>query len=124
VTSLNTVAYYELSIIEGAELIMKHQGTNHSPQLPTARKIRRSCQAELYRTIKRLKVYIPPEKVEEAETIYYKKVANHAVWLHEHRSNRKKQVEWWEENVCDDLVAVLEVDRTAFANAFREAYGG
>ncbi|HIW32299.1 MAG TPA: dehydrogenase [Candidatus Paenibacillus intestinavium] len=103
---------------------MKHQAANHNPQLPTARKIRRSCQAELYRTIKRLKVYILPEKVEQAETIYFKKVANHAVWLHENRSNRKKQVDWWEENVCDELVAVLEVDREEFVTAFRAAYGG
>lgn len=103
---------------------MKHQATNHQSQLPTARKIRRSCQIELYRTIKRLKVYISPEKLAQAETIYFKKVANHVVWLHENSSNRKKQMEWWEENVCDELVAVLEVDRTAFVAAFRDAYGG
>lgn len=103
---------------------MKHQDVNNSPELPTARKIRRSCQAELYRTLKRLKVYIPPQKLKEAEQLYFKKVASHAVWLHENRNNRKKQMDWWDENVCEELVAVLEVDRDQFAAAFRASYVG
>lgn len=103
---------------------MNHQGVNHNPQLPTARKIRRSCQNELYRTIKRMKVYIPPQKLEAAEDIYFKKVIGHLTWIHENRSNRKKQVDWWEQNVLDELVAVLEVDKEHFAEAFRSSFGG
>lgn len=103
---------------------MREQFTQHNPELPTARSIRRACQTEIYRTIKRMKVYIAPDKLKQAEQLYYKKVASNLVWIHENRSNRKIQVEWWEENVLDDLVAILEVDREKFAHAFRTSYGG
>jgi len=102
---------------------MKHQGVSHQPELPTARSIRRTCQSELYRTIKRMKVWIPEHKVKVAEKLYFQKVASNLIWIHENRSNRKKQVEWWESSVCDELVAILEVDRKQFVEAFKAAYG-
>lgn len=102
---------------------MKHQTMTHQPELPTARNIRRACQSELYRTIKRMKVWVPEDKVKTAEKLYFQKVAGNLVWIHENRSNRKKQVEWWETNVCDELVAILEVDRNHFVEAFKAAYG-
>lgn len=102
---------------------MKEHFVQHNPELPTARSIRRTCQTELYRTIKRMKVYIAPDKLKQAEQHYFKKVASNIVWIHENRSNRKKQVEWWEENVLDELVVILEVDREKFAKAFRTSYG-
>ena len=102
---------------------MRHQTVTHQPELPTARSIRRTCQSELYRTIKRMKVWIPEEKLKAAEKHYFHKVAGNLVWIHENRSNRKKQVEWWEANVCDELVNILGVDRAAFVAAFKSAYG-
>lgn len=102
---------------------MKHADVSHQPDLPTARNIRRTCNSELYRTIKRMKVWIPEHKVKAAEKVYFQKVASNLIWIHEHRSNRKKQVEWWETNVCDELVNILEVDRNQFVAAFKAAYG-
>ncbi|GIP15766.1 hypothetical protein J40TS1_14080 [Paenibacillus montaniterrae] len=103
---------------------MKHQAKNQQPELPKARNIRRTCQSELYRAIKRMKVWIPEDKVKAAEKLYFQKVAANLVWIHENRSNRQKQLEWWEAHVCDELVAILEVDRQRFADAFKDAYGG
>ena len=103
--------------------MLKQQRVNHQPDLPTARSIRRTCKSELYRTIKRMKVWIPEHKIKEAEKVYFQKVAANLIWIHEHRSNRKKQVEWWEANVCDELVSILEVDRDRFVEAFKTAYG-
>lgn len=100
------------------------QPIDHRPEYPSARKIRRSCQAELYRTIKKMKVWIPPEKIEQANKFYYNKVAQNSVWIHENRANRKKQVDWWEANCCDELANILNVDRAALAEAFRISYGG
>ncbi len=53
----------------------------HKAPFPTARGIRRACGRELYRTIKKLKQYIPPQQVAKAEEIYFKKVALNLVWV-------------------------------------------
>jgi len=96
----------------------------HEPVYPSARKIRRACSVELYRTIKRLNRYIPPEKVEEAEKLYFRKVAENLLWIHEHRGNRKKLADWWEENVCPDIAALWDVEPERLGAAFRAAFGG
>lgn len=55
---------------------MNSHKTKHAAELPTARKIRRACSNELYRTAKRLKTFIPKEKMEQAEKLYTKKWAS------------------------------------------------
>jgi hypothetical protein len=97
----------------------KHQGG-----LPTARKIRRACSLELYRTAKRLKTWIPPEQMEAAGKLYYQKVATNLIWIHEHHSNRKVLADWFEENVAADIAALWEVDVKRLSDAFRDAFGG
>ncbi|MBD2867976.1 dehydrogenase [Paenibacillus arenilitoris] len=103
---------------------MKANEQKHTAGLPTARKIRRACSNELYRTVKRMKVWIPKEKIEKAESIYYKKVIPNLIWIYENRSNRKLQADWWEENVSAEIAELWEVDRAALCAAFRDAYGG
>jgi len=100
------------------------QQPDHRPEYPSARKIRRSCQTELYRTIKKMKVWVDPDKVEKANQFYYQKVVQNSVWIHENRANRKKQVEWWESHCCDEMASILEVNREALAIAFRASYIG
>lgn len=100
------------------------QPIDRRPEYPSARKVRRSCQTELQRTIKRMKIWIPSSKIEQANQFYYQKVVQHSVWIHENRTHRKKQVDWWEENCCDEMAKILDVDRTALAEAFRASYGG
>lgn len=96
----------------------------HEAVYPSARKIRRACSVELYRTIKRLDRYIPAEKVEEAEKLYFRKVAENLLWIHENRGNRKKLADWWEENVCPEIAALWDVDPKRLGAAFRAAFGG
>ncbi len=100
-----------------------HQ-TNKGQDLPSVRKIRRSCENELYRTIKRLKVYIPPDKVKEAEQLYTKKVLQHLLFIHENGSNRKKLADWWDQEVNDAIAALWAVDPRTLSHAFRSAFGG
>lgn len=52
---------------------MNNKPGKHASPLPTPRKIRRGCSKELYRTVKRLGVYIPEERIREGEELYYKK---------------------------------------------------
>ncbi|WP_166245193.1 dehydrogenase [Paenibacillus turpanensis] len=96
----------------------------HEQPLPTARGIRRSCSKELYRTIKRLKTYIPPEKVKEAEELYFRKVAGNLIWIAENGKNRKKLSDWFDEAVADDIAKLWEIDRDRLSHAFRNAFGG
>ncbi|MFF2885362.1 dehydrogenase [Paenibacillus sp. NPDC057967] len=103
---------------------MKPNAQKHASAYPSARKIRRSCSNELYRAAKRLKVWIPKDKMEQAETIYVKKVAANLIWIFENRSNRKVQADWWEDNVSPEIAELWEVDRLRLCEAFREAYGG
>ena len=91
---------------------------------PNLRKIRRACNKELYRTIKRLHIWVPPGRVAEAEKLYLGKVIAHLPFIVEHSSNRKALADWWEENVCPDIAAIWNVDRERLARAFRDAFGG
>jgi len=103
---------------------VKQSNEKHQANYPSARKIRRACSLELYRTAKRLKVWIPPDKMEAAEKMYVRKVAENIIWIHEHRSNRKKLSDWWEENVSPEIAELWQVDANRLADAFRGAFGG
>ncbi|MND76180.1 hypothetical protein D3C76_284590 [compost metagenome] len=96
----------------------------HANSLPTPRKIRRTCSKELYRTIKRLGVYIPEQRIKEGEDFYYKKVIGNLIWIAENSSNRKLLADWWDEAVSSELAVLWEVDREALSRAFRSAFGG
>lgn len=103
---------------------MKPNSQKHTAGYPTARKIRRACSNELYRTVKRLKVWIPSDKLEQAEKLYCKKVALNLPWIVEHQNNRKLQADWWEDNVSAEIAELWNVDRLKLCEAFRDAYGG
>lgn len=102
----------------------KHDQQKHERPYPTARGIRRSCNKELYRTIKRLKIWVPPAQLLEAEQLYYKKVALNLPFIVENGSNRKVLADWWEENVCEEIAKLWNVEPKDLAEAFREAFGG
>lgn len=102
---------------------MQTPNPKHNANYPTARKIRRSCGNELYRTAKRLKVYIPPDKLEAAEQLYFKKVAANLPYIFEHQSNRKLLADWWEEQVSGEIAELWQVEKTVLTQAFREAFG-
>lgn len=80
---------------------MKTPRQRHTAALPTARGIRRACSNELYRTIKRMNVWIPEDKRKEGEELYYRKVIGNLIWIHENHANRKKLSDWWDEAVCE-----------------------
>jgi hypothetical protein len=96
----------------------------HEQELPSVRKIRRTCNKELYRTVKRLKQWIPPEQVEEAEKIYFHKVISNLIWISENGSNRKLLADWWADHVAPELSTLWKVDRDRLASAFRDGFGG
>ncbi|WP_433617474.1 dehydrogenase [Paenibacillus cellulositrophicus] len=97
---------------------------NKKAALPTARGIRRKCSNELYRAIKRMKVHIPADLVKQGEAMYYRKVVGNLIWIHENRSNRKVQCDWWDKEVCPELAELWELDPGRLSSAFRDAYGG
>lgn len=97
---------------------------NHNKPLPKARSIRRACNRELYRTIKKLKIWIPPGQIVKAEELYYKRVLLHLPWIVENGSNRKALSDWWEEQVCPEIASLWNVEPRVLAKAFREAFGG
>jgi capsular polysaccharide biosynthesis protein len=103
---------------------MKPHEQKHAAGLPSARKIRRSCSNELYRTAKRLKLYVSKEKMEKAEMLYFREVAQNLLWIVDHKNNRKAQADWWANNVSEEIAVLWEVDREKLCEAFREAYGG
>ncbi len=103
---------------------MKHLQQKHTTPLPSVRTIRRACSKELYRTAKRLKTWIAPEKIDSALKIYIKKVIENLAWIVEHQHNKKAQANWWEDNVCADIAALWEVEPKILSHAFRDAYGG
>ncbi|MDK8183167.1 dehydrogenase [Paenibacillus sp. UMB4589-SE434] len=96
----------------------------HEASLPSARKIRRSCSTELYRTIKRMKLYIPDELLKQGEELYVKKVFGNLTWIHENSQNRKRLADWWDEAVSEELSQLWKVDRTKLSTCFRDAFGG
>lgn len=101
------------------EIIEKGQSV-----LPNTRQIKRTCKKELYRTIKKGKLYIPKEKFEAGHELYVQKVIGNLVWIFEHRSNRKKQADWWEQHVAPELSSLWNVDQKKLCSLFRQAYGG
>ncbi|MFX3632143.1 MAG: dehydrogenase [Candidatus Pristimantibacillus sp.] len=103
---------------------MKPTYQKHASSLPTARKIRRACSNELYRTVKRLKLWVPVEKMNQAETIYFKKVILALPYIAEHENNRKILSDWWDENVSAEIAELWEVDIGRLRQAFRESFGG
>lgn len=99
-------------------------GSKHAAAYPSARSIRRSCSNELYRTVKRLKLWVPKEKMEQAESLYSRKVLLNLQWIMEHRSNRKAQCDWWDDNLSAEISELWGVERLQLCEAFRDAYGG
>lgn len=100
-----------------------HQKGNRS-EAPSARQLRRTCDKELYRTVKRLNVWIPPDKMEEANQLYFKKVVLNLTWIVENGKNRKKLADWWEEAVAPEIASMWGVSEDKLARAFRQAFGG
>jgi len=96
----------------------------HKQELPSARKISRSCNRELYRTMKRMKLWVSPEKVSAAEKLYYQKVLGNLIWITENGSNRKKLSDWWDEAVAPELAVLWEVEQPKLSAAFRDSFGG
>lgn len=103
---------------------MKPLKERHSRPLPTPRRIRRACNKELYRTIKRMSVWIPEDLVQQGEDLYYRKVIENLIWIHENGSNRKMLSDWWDEAVCGELAALWNVDQAKLSSSFRQAFGG
>lgn len=95
-----------------------------APKLPSARKIRRACSKELYRTVKRMKLYIAPDLVSQGEDLYYRKVIANLLWVTEHQDNRKAQCDWWDTEVLPELSELWNVPAAKLSSAFRDAYGG
>lgn len=102
----------------------KNRNEKHQQSLPNIRKIKRTCKKELYRTLKKLKTFIPPEKVSEAEQFYFKKVILNFPWIAENGSDRKKLADWWEENCAPEISELWEVDMGKLTRAFRDSFGG
>ena len=100
-----------------------HNNGNRS-EAPSARQLRRTCNKELYRTIKRLNQWIPPEKIAEAERLYYKKVVFNLTWIIENGKNRKKLADWWAEAVAPEIAELWNVNEEKLVRAFRSAFGG
>lgn len=93
-------------------------------ELPNARKIRRSCNRELYRTVKRLKLRVSPEQIAAAEKLYYQKVVANLIWVAENGSNRKKLADWWDEAVAPEIAVLWNVEQSKLSAAFRDGFGG
>jgi predicted RNase H-like nuclease len=94
----------------------------HNKSLPSLRHIRRSCQRELYRTVKKLNTYINADQLKEAEQVYLRKVVLHLPWISENGSNRKRLADWWEEQVCADIASIWNVEPHTLARAFRDSF--
>ncbi|MEB3102164.1 dehydrogenase [Ferviditalea candida] len=96
----------------------------HQRDVPSAREVRRACNRELFRTMKRLKIWIPPDQIVKAEEIYFHKVIGNLPWIIESRSNRKALSDWWEENVAPEIAELWSVELHELSRAFRDAFGG
>jgi predicted RNase H-like nuclease len=103
---------------------MKMYQEKHAAPLPSGRSIRRACGKELYRTVKRLKLHVPAPLLEHAEQLYVQKVIGNLLWIVENRSNRKALADWWDEEVCEEIALLWNVDRARLMQAFRDAFGG
>lgn len=102
----------------------KHIHGKHEQPLPSLRHIRRTCQRELYRTAKKLKRWIPPNKMEQARQLYVQKVIGNLPWIIATGNNRTKLCDWWEKEVCPSIAELWEVSPERLAHAFRTSFGG
>jgi hypothetical protein len=105
-------------------MMKNHKNQKHEQTLPNIRKIKRTCNKELYRTVKRLKTWISPEQISKAEQFYFKKVILNFPWISENGSDRKKLADWWEEHCCSEIAELWEVDPNKLSKAFRDSFGG
>lgn len=103
---------------------MKHDQEKHTTPLPNPRSIRRACGNELYRTVKRLKQYIPAPLMKQAEDLYVRRVIENLVWISENHSNRKLLADWWDDEISEEIATLWNVDRARLMQAFRDAFGG
>lgn len=105
---------------------MNNSNTNekHKQQYPTARGIRRACSRELYRTAKRLRTWISPEQMKQAEELYVKEVMLNLPFIVENRSNRKALADWWDEHIGPSVAPIWGIDQAKLNQAFRDAFGG
>lgn len=103
---------------------MKVGKEKHAAALPNPRAIRRACAKELYRTLKRLRHFVPADLLEQGEEMYTKRVIGNLEWITRNRSNRKMLADWWDEAVCGDLAELWNIERTRLSQAFRDAFGG
>ncbi len=105
-------------------MVFNNARGKHEQDAPSLRKIRRSCQKELYRAAKRMKKWIPDDKMKQAEAFYLQKTVGNLQWIAENGNNRKMLCDWWEDEVCEEIARIWEVDRVQLARAFRSAFGG
>ncbi|MDF2649970.1 MAG: hypothetical protein K0Q73_5775 [Paenibacillus sp.] len=105
-------------------MINNKPNEKHKQQFPSARGIRRACSKELYRTIKRLKIWISPEQIRAAEELYVKKVMLNLPFIMENGSNRKALSDWFDENVGPEIAPLWNVELEVLNHAFRDAFGG
>lgn len=103
---------------------LKRPSEKHKPQFPTVRGVRRACARELYRAAKRLKAYVPPDRMASAEKLYVGKVLQNLPYIVDNRSNHKALADWWDDNVNAEVAALWNVDPEKLAQAFRDAFGG
>jgi hypothetical protein len=96
----------------------------HKQQFPSGRGIRRACSNELYRTAKRLKTWISPEQMKQAEELYTKEVMLNLAFIVDTGSNRKVLSDWWEENISPQIAPLWNVEPSLLNRAFRDAFGG
>ncbi|MGG1516723.1 dehydrogenase [Paenibacillus oryzisoli] len=105
-------------------MVHQKQSEKHKQVYPTARGIRRACSKELYRTAKRLKVYLTPEQIGQAEKLYTTKVMLSLPFIVENGSNRKLLSDWFDENVGPEIAPIWQVELADLNHAFRDAFGG
>ncbi|WP_127582300.1 dehydrogenase [Paenibacillus koleovorans] len=103
---------------------MQPTNEKHKNALPTLRKLRRACNNELYRTVKRMKIWIPPAQLVAAEDLYLKKVVLNLQFIVDNGSNRKLLCDWWDENVCSEIAELWNVEQAHLSRHFRDAFGG
>lgn len=101
-----------------------NRNDKHQQTLPNIRKIKRTCNKELYRASKRLNKWITPEQMGKAEQFYSKKVILNFPWIAENGSDRKKLADWWENNCALEISELWEVDMKKLVKAFRDSFGG
>lgn len=101
-----------------------NRSAKHEKPLPNARQIRRACQKELYRTIKKLKAYIAPELVRQAEELYFKKVIANLLWVVENGSNRRLLADWFETEIAPSIAELWGIQAGDISRAFRDSFGG